>query len=70
MVSIDPVSMSFRYPVDKNGVKTQKLKCVNLTNLRETFIRVCFVFDGISMQIADYVDITEDMMKDIYQTYI
>ena len=69
MISIDPVSMSFRYPVDKNGVKTQKLKSVNLANLRETFIRVCFVFDGISMQIAEYVDITEDMLKDIYQSY-
>jgi len=69
MTSIDPISMAFRYPIDKTGQKTQKLKYVNLTNLREIFIRVCFVFDGVASQIADYVDITEDMMQDVYQNY-
>jgi hypothetical protein len=42
MTSVDPMSMSFRYPVDRQGEKTQKLEYVNLSNLRETFIRVCF----------------------------
>lgn len=69
MSSIDPISMSFRYPVDTLGQKIQKLQYVNLTNLKETFIRVSFVLDGVSMQIAHYVDITEDMMQDVYTSY-
>jgi hypothetical protein len=69
MTSVDPISMSFRYPVDKNGNKTQRLEYINLTNLRETFVRVCFVFDGVAMQIAHYVDITEDMMGEVYENY-
>lgn len=69
ITSVDPISMSFRYPFDKKGEKTQKLEYVNLNILRETFVRVCCVFDGISMQIAYYVDITEDMMRDVYENY-
>lgn len=69
MSSVDPISMSFRYPVDKLGQKSQKLQYVNLSNLKETFIRVSFVLDGVSMQIAHYVDITEEMMQDVYTNY-
>lgn len=69
MTNVDPISMSFRYPVDKQGEKTQKLEYVNLTNLRETFVRVCFVFDGVAMQIAHYTEMTEDMMRDVYENY-
>lgn len=69
MTSVDPISMSFRYPVDKQGEKTQKLEYVNLNNLRETFIRVCFVFDGVAIQIANYAEMTEDMMRDVYENY-
>lgn len=69
MSSVDPISMAFRYPVDKDGEKTQKLKSVNINNLKETFIRVGFLFDGVAMQIANYVEMTEDMMRDIYLSY-
>ncbi len=69
MTSVDPISMSFRYPVDKEGIKIQKLEYVNLKNLRETFVRVCFVFDGVAMQIAHYAEMTEDMMRDVYENY-
>ena len=69
MSSIDPISMSFRYPVDTVGKNIQKLKYVNLSNLKETFIRVSFVLDGVSMQIAHFVDITEEMMQDVYSNY-
>jgi hypothetical protein len=67
--NIDPISMSFRYPVDKDGNKIQKLNTVNIKELRETFIRVSYLFDAISMQIANYVDITEWLMGDIYSDY-
>lgn len=68
MVHIDPKSMSFRYPV-ANGKSTKRLDYVNLQNLRETFIKVCFLFDGIAMQIAHYVEITEDMVQEVYRNY-
>jgi hypothetical protein len=58
--------MSFRYPVDKDGNKIQKLKTINLTVLRETFVRVSYMFDGIGMQLAHYVDITEGLMGEMY----
>lgn len=69
MTSVDPISMSFRYPVDKQGQKTQKLMFVNIRNLRETFVRVGFVFDGVAVQIAHYVDMTESMMSEVYENY-
>ena len=62
----ETISMSFRYPVDKDGNKIQKLETVNLTELRKTFIRVSYMFDGISMQIDHYVDITEGLMCEMY----
>lgn len=65
----DPNSMAFRYPVDKEGNKTQKLEYVNLSNLRETFIRVCFVFDGVASLIAINAEITEDLSRDVYSNY-
>ena len=69
MSTIDPISMAFRYPVDKQGNTVQKLEHINLSNLRETFIRMAFVFDGVAMQIAHYVEMTEDMMRDVYYDY-
>ncbi len=66
---VDPNSMAFRYPVDKQGNKIQKLEYVNLANLKETFIRLCFVFDGVAMQISHYVEITEEMLQDFYSSY-
>lgn len=61
--------MAFRYPVDKAGEKIQKLEYINLPNLKETFIRVCFMFDGVAMQISHYVKMTEDLMRDAYDNY-
>lgn len=65
----DPISMSFRYPVDKTGNKTQTLKTLNLINLRDTFIRMSFMFDGMSMQLAHYIDITTEMISNRYDDY-
>ncbi len=67
--NVDPISMAFRYPMDKTGTKIQKLEFINLTNLKEVFIRICFVFDGIAIQISQCVEITEDMMREVYENY-
>tara|TARA_R110002020_G_scaffold36695_2_gene110440 strand:- start:15501 stop:16127 length:627 start_codon:yes stop_codon:yes gene_type:complete len=65
----DPISMAFRYPVDKKGGKTQKLEYVNLRTLRETFVRLCFVFDGIGMQIFENVSYSEEMIMEMRSYY-
>jgi hypothetical protein len=69
MAPIDPISMALRYPVDKAGEKNQKLEFVNLENLRETLVRVSLVFDGVTMQMGHYVDMTESMVSDMYANY-
>lgn len=66
---VDPISMAFRYPVDKGGQKTQILEFVNLTNLRETFIRVCFVFDGVAMLVDNNVEHTHEMLESVYENW-
>tara|TARA_R110002072_G_scaffold125944_3_gene262499 strand:+ start:29704 stop:30327 length:624 start_codon:yes stop_codon:yes gene_type:complete len=65
----DSTSMAFRYPIDKDGEKTQKLEYINLINLKETFIRVSFLFDGVAALIADRVEMKEDFIQDIYSNY-
>lgn len=67
--AIDPKAMTFRFPVDLAGNKTLHLKKINLRNLRETFVRVCFLFDGVAMQIEDYVENTEDMIQELYSDF-
>lgn len=62
----DPISEAFRYPVDKGGKKLQTLQYINLEKLKETFIRVTYVFDGISSQLGDFVDITQGMQTELY----
>src|SRR5690606_36486534 len=69
MVRADPTSAAFRYPLDQNGANTQKLEYVNLRNLRETFVRVSFFFDGVALQVAHYAEMTEVMVHDIYENY-
>lgn len=66
MDALDPESMAFRYPVNKQGEMTQKLTYVNLKNLRETFVRVSMVFDGVAWQIAEYADLTAEQLADVY----
>lgn len=69
MSSVDPRSFSFRYPVDKQGNKTQRLEYVNLTNLKEVFIRTCFAFDGYSDAIERSIGFTTDQLNDLYSGY-
>lgn len=69
MSFFDPISMAFRYPIDKEGIKIQKLEYINLTNLKEVFIRVSFVLDGVADLIANNVETTEHLVRDVYENY-
>ena len=50
----DPSSISFRYHANKTGKRIDIPERINLSNLKETFLRVSFSIDGIAMQIADW----------------
>ena len=65
-VSVDPDSMSFRYPIDKQENKSQKLEYVNLRNLKLTFIKVCSVFDIVSNQLNYFMEMKEESISDFY----
>jgi hypothetical protein len=67
--AIDPISMSFRYPVDKEGTKTQKLSHVSLVVLKETFIRLSFFIDDLAMEISGLVEVTEFMRQEVYDSH-
>ena len=67
--AVDPGSFSFRYPVDIQGVKTQKLEYVNLENLKETFIRMCFVLDGYSDAIQMSIEFTREQLNSMYSNF-
>ncbi|CAH1002446.1 hypothetical protein LEM8419_03325 [Neolewinella maritima] len=60
----DPISMHFRYPVDKAGNLTQIHDYICIKNLRSTFKRLSMLLDGLSDQIDHYKDITRSLMDD------
>ncbi|HEX6983003.1 MAG TPA: hypothetical protein VF181_09600 [Balneolaceae bacterium] len=65
MSKVDPNSMTFRYPDGSD----HKYNHINLNNLKETFIKVSFLFDGVAIQIAHYVDITADLVQSVYENF-
>ncbi|HLO71802.1 MAG TPA: hypothetical protein VK167_13070 [Flavipsychrobacter sp.] len=61
---IDPLSMAFRYPVDKDGNDTIKLKRISISNLQSVINKLANLLDAISDQVAYYKDIKNDMYRD------
>ena len=66
---LDPNSMTFRYPVDFEGNRIPKPEYINLQNLRQVFISLCMVLDGMAMQISHYTDSIDDMTYEAYRYY-
>ena len=62
----DPLSMTFRYPVDKEGNEHVKQTHINIRNVGEVMSRLGFFIDAISYQIAHYTDIASEMYVDLY----
>jgi len=67
--TMDPLSMAFRYPVDKEGNNTLSISHINIRNFGEVMNRLANFLDAISDQIAHYADITSDMYRDLYVSY-
>ena len=66
---LDPDSMTFRYPVDKEGNKFKKPEYINLRNLRVVFISLTELLDSMAMQVDHYADLTTDMISDMYTNH-
>jgi hypothetical protein len=61
----DPQSMSFRYPVTKDGQPTlPNLRHINIRNLREVMARISSLLDGASMGISVYLDDKRSLQED------
>jgi hypothetical protein len=67
--SIDPISMVFRYPVDKNGNTIANPGLINIRDFGEVMQRFSRFLDALSDQIAHYADVTNDMYRDLYVHY-
>jgi hypothetical protein len=61
---IDPMSVAFRYPVDKEGNDSLKLTHLNIRNFGEVMDRLARFLDAISDHAAHYEDLTDGMNRD------
>jgi hypothetical protein len=64
----DPISMAFRYPVDKDGNKSLTMTHINIQNLGEVLERMFCLFDALSDMVANYQDLANDMFRDLYSS--
>jgi len=60
----DPVSMAFRYPVDKKGNDLLDLTHINIRNFGEVMERLANLLDAISDQVADYKVLANEIYRD------
>jgi len=59
---IDPISFSFRYPVDKKRNKTlEGLEKINIRNFSEVINKLAFFLDGCSYGISVYLETKHEM---------
>ena len=67
---VDPESMSFRYPITKDGTATlPNLQHINVRNLKEVMARISSLLDGASSAISAYLDHKCSMERDFQGGY-
>ncbi len=64
--NVDPNSMSFRYPIDKNGNNLLTISHINLRNFGEVVQKMFRLFDALSDMLAAYEDLANDMFRELY----
>jgi hypothetical protein len=63
---VDPKSMAFRYPEDKNGSKhLSNIRLINLRNIKEVIEGISTILFGADAIISEYLDIKRDL-EDYY----
>ena len=59
---VDPTSMAFRYPEDRDGNPSLPgIKHINLRNVKAVIGKISLVLDGADAQIGEYLSIKADM---------
>ena len=69
--SIDPKSMSFRYPVTKgpNRENSIKMPTIDLENFRNSMNKLMYFFDWQWDMISHYEDLKQEMLSEWYGEY-
>lgn len=70
--SIDPKSMSFRYPLTKapNRVESLKMSTIDIVNFKKTMDKLIRFFDWQWDMISHYKDLKQEMLSDMYGEYL
>ena len=65
--SMDPESMAFRYPVDKNGENLlPDIKHINIVQFQERFSEVVDLMEGVTGAVAEYISYKAEMNQNYY----
>ncbi len=60
--AVDPSSMAFRYPKDKDGTPSlPNIHHINLRNVRKVIGKISFILVGANTQVGEYLSIKRDM---------
>ncbi len=64
---VDPTSMAFRYPEDKEGNPSLAgIGNINLRNVREVVAKISVILDGAGAQIDAYLDFKAEMYREFH----
>ena len=64
---IDPTSMAFRYPEDREGSPSLPgIAHINLRNVKEVMAKIAIILDGADAQIDHYLSIKADIYSGSY----
>lgn len=67
---VDPTSMAFRYPVDKEGNPTlQGLTHVNLRNAKDVIDKVSVLLGGAACMVGEYLSCKHEMEQEYRSEY-
>jgi len=68
---VDPSSVSFRYPVNKEGDKSlpKDLRYINVRNLSDVMEKLSGFFEAGEMMVSVYLDYKHDMERDFNNNY-
>ena len=65
--TVDPTSMAFRYPEDKDGNPSLPgMRNIDLRNVREVVGKISMILDGASTQIGVYLGFKAEMYREFY----
>jgi hypothetical protein len=63
--AVDPTSMAFRYPQDKDGNPSLPgMSHINLRNVREVIGKISIILTGASIQLSEYLSFKQEMERE------